>query len=109
MQRGDVVIVADRSGEFTGKPRPAIVVQSNVFGLLESVAVCPLSSLEIETQVLRLAIKASGTLPLDRQSWIMVDKITTVRRSRVGAVIGKLEAADIQRLNGALAVFLSLG
>lgn len=109
MQRGDVVAVADRGGEFTGKPRPAVIIQSDLFSGLDSVSVCPLSSLAMDAQVLRLAIQPSDTLKLAGESWVMVDKITTVRRSRVGPPIGRLAAADIQRLNGALAVFLGLG
>ena len=109
MQRGDVVTVADRSGDFTGKPRPAVIVQSDLFGALDSVSVCPLSSVAMDAQVLRLAIEPSAALRLERASWVMVDKITTVRLNRVGAVIGRLAAADIQRLNGTLAVFLGLG
>ncbi len=109
MRRGDVVAVADRGGDFTGKPRPAVIVQSDLFDALDNVTVCPLSSVATDLPLLRLQIEPSDELRLDRVSWIIVDKITAVRRSRVGAVIGRLAAADIQRLNGALAVFLGLG
>jgi mRNA interferase MazF len=109
MIRGDVVSVADRGGDFTGKPRPAVVVQSNFFDRLGNVTVCPLSSIAADLPLIRLQIEPSDDLRLDRTSWIIVDKITSVRRSRVGAVIGHISAADIQRLNGALAVFLGLG
>ena len=109
MTRGDIVTVADRSGEFTGKPRPAVVVQSDLFATLESVTICPLSGSATDAPVTRLRIEPSPELPLDRVSWMAVDKITTVRRHRVGPTIGRLPAADVQRLNGALAIFLGLG
>jgi mRNA interferase MazF len=109
MRRGDVVAVADRSGDYTGKPRPAVVVQSDVFGNLESVTICPVTSIPSDAPVLRLPITTSAELSLDRASWIAVDKVTTVRRNRIGLSLGRLSPPDIQRLNGALAVFLGLG
>ncbi len=109
MQRGDVVAVADHSGDYTGKPRPAVIVQSDVFGTLDSVTICPLTSVASEAPVIRLPIDASPALSLERASWVAVDKITTVRRNRIGASLGRLSAVELQRLNGALAVFLGLG
>jgi mRNA interferase MazF len=109
MPRGDVVAIADRAGDFTGKPRPAVIVQNGAFDGLASATICPLTSVAVDAPLLRLELKPSATLPLDRVSWIEVDKITTVRRSRIGQTIGRLSAADLVRLNGALAVFLGLG
>ena len=94
---------------YTGKPRPAVIVQSDAFGTLDSVTICPLTSIASDAPMLRLPIQPSPALALERVSWIAVDKITTVRRSRVGQTMGRLAAADMQRLNGALAVFLGLG
>ena len=108
MRRGDVVAVGDRGGEFTGKPRPAVIVQSDLFAAIGSVTLCPITSFEASAPLLRLAIEPSDRLALEHRSWIEVDKITTVRRSRVGPAIGRLEAADLVRLNSALAVFLGL-
>ena len=109
MQRGDVVAVADRAGDYTGKPRPAVIVQSDVFGALDSVTICPLTSVASEAPVIRLPIDPSPGLSLERVSWIAVDKVTTVWRSRIGATFGRLAPAEMQRLNGALAVFLGIG
>jgi mRNA interferase MazF len=109
MPRGDVVAIADRAGDFTGKPRPAVIVQNDVFREIESVTVCPLTSFAADAPLLRLELTSSETLSLDRISWIEVDKITTVRRNRIGRTIGRLSASDLVRLNGALAVFLGLG
>ncbi len=109
MTRGDVIAVADRAGDFTGKPRPAVVVQSDLFPNLDSIVVCPLTTIATDTPVARLRVEPSPTLPLARPSFIQVDKLTTVWRHRVGQVIGRLSPADMQRLNGAIAVFLGLG
>jgi len=109
MQRGDVVAVADRAGDYTGKPRPAVIVQSDLFDALDSVTICLLTSAASEAPVIRLPIDPSPGLSLERNSWIAVDKVTTVRRSRIGASFGRLSSAEMQRLNGALAVFLGIG
>ena len=109
IRRGDVVAVADRSGDYTGKPRPAVVVQSDLFGVLDSVTICPLTSVATDAPVVRLQLDPVPGLPLEHVSWLAVDKITTVRRSRVGPQLGRLPPADIQRMNGALAVFLGIG
>lgn len=109
MPRGDVVAIADRAGDFTSKPRPAVIVQHDVFDELASITICPLTSFATGAPLLRLELTPSETLPLDRTSWIEADKITTVPRNRIGRTIGRLTAADLVRLNGALAVFLGLG
>jgi mRNA interferase MazF len=109
MTRGDVVSIADRGGDFTGRPRPAVIVQSDLFATLNSVTVCPLTSTDADSPVLRLRVDPTAELRLDRTSWIAIDKITTVRRDRIGRPIGRLSQADMRRLNGAVAVFLGIG
>jgi mRNA interferase MazF len=109
MRRGDVVSIADRQGQFTGKPRPAVIVQSDFFAEANTVVICPVSSENVEAPLVRFQIEPSGTLPLHRTSWIEVDMITTVHRNRVGRLIGRIADTDLVRLNGALAVFLGLG
>jgi mRNA interferase MazF len=107
--RGDVVAISGGGGDFTGKPRPGVVVQSDLFGTLNSITICPLTSSGLDTLATRLLIEPSGTLNLRTASWIVVDKITTVRRNRIGPLIGRLPPGDVQRLNAAVAVFLGLG
>ena len=109
MTRGDVVAIADRAGDFTGKPRPAVIVQSDVFATLESVTICPLTSADADAPVLRLRVDPTEALPLDRVSWIAVDKISTLRRNRVGRRIGCLSATDMRRVSAAVAAFLGIG
>jgi mRNA interferase MazF len=102
MTRGDVVTISDRDGDLTGKPQPGVVVQSDLFGALDAVTVCPVTSTPLDAPATRLRIEPSDGLRLRSSSWVAVDKITTVRRDRIGTSI-------LQRLNGALAVFLGLG
>jgi mRNA interferase MazF len=109
MTRGDVVAIADRAGYFSAKPRPAVVVQADVLDALDSVTICPLTAQDAGEAVTRLSVAPSPELPLGRASWIVVDKISTVRRNRIGRRIGCLSRADLQRLNGSIAVFLGLG
>jgi mRNA interferase MazF len=110
VRRGDVVIVADRSGgDNGGKPRPAVIVQSDVFDGTESVVVCPVTSIRHEAGLLRLALLPSERLGLQQPSWIMVDKLTSLRRDRVRRVIGRLSPDESMALNRSLAVFLGFG
>ena len=109
MTRGDIVTIADRAGDFTGKPRPAVIVQAGAFATMHSVTICPLTGEAVDDSILRIAVYPSVETALNRLSWIAVDKITTIRRDRVGSRIGTLGQADRQRLNGAIAVFLGLG
>ncbi len=100
--------MANRGGDDTGKPRPGVIVQSDLFSPLDSVTVCPLTSSVTDAPAMRLRIEASDMLNLHASSWIAVDKITTVRRARIGPSLGRLSSADLQRLNGAIAVFLGV-
>ena len=107
ISRGDVVTVA-ASGDF-GKPRPAAVVQSDVFPQEHaSVIVCQMTSTLANAADFRITIEPSETNGLQRTSQIMADKPVTVRRERVSARIGRLDAPDVRRLNRALAFCLGL-
>ena len=107
ISRGDVVTVA-ASGDF-GKPRPAVVVQSDVFPQEHaSVIVCQMTSTLADAADFRITIEPSETNGLRRTSQIMADKPVTVRRERVSGRIGRLGARDVRRLNRALAFCLGL-
>jgi len=105
--RGDIVIVA-APGNY-GKAQPAVVVQTD--GLPEShasVVVCQLTSDIAEAADFRVTIGADLETGLRNRSQIMVDKPVTIRRERVGRRIGRLRAAEIARLNTALAFVMGL-
>lgn len=96
-------------GEFGGKPRPAVVVQSDLFNPThQSITVCPLTTYERDLPLFRIAIKRSEVNGLKENSQIMVDKIATVGSGRVGVVIGRLDERDSARLDEALGVWLGL-
>ena len=103
MKRGDIVTVA-LPGDY-GKPRPALVIQSDLFETA-SLTLLPITSHLVDLPLLRIGIgQESG---LERQSQIQVDKAQTPRRYRVGAVIGHADDATLQAVNRVLAVFLGL-
>ena len=107
MRRGDIVTVA-AGGGYAGKPRPAVVVQSDDFAATASVSVCLVTSHAIDAPLLRLPVVWSMDNSLSVPSWIMADKIMTVPRGKVGDQIGHLLADDVTRLNRSLLVFLGL-
>jgi len=107
MRRGDLVVVA-AAGDY-GKPRPAVIVQTDAFPEVHgSVVICQLTSEIVDAPDFRVLIEPTATNGLRTRSQVMADKPVTVRRERVGQVIGRLGAFDIARLNIALAFVLGL-
>jgi len=108
MKRGDVVTVA-ASGDY-GKPRPAVIVQTDALPLAHgSVIVCQMTSVIADAPDFRVAIEPHDGNGLRERSQIMADKPATIRRERVGARIGRLTAEEIARLDVALAFAMGLG
>ncbi len=102
MRRGDIVVVA-AAGDY-GKPRPAVVVQSNAFPETHpSVVICQMTSDVVNAPDFRVTIEPNEENGLRTRSQVMADKPVTVRRERIGQLIGRLTDADIGRLNIALA------
>lgn len=83
MKRGEIRLTA--GGVHASKPRPAVVIQDDVFDGLDSVTVCPLTSTAVDAPLLRLPIATSDVSGIDPDSHVMIDKITTVRRTNTGA------------------------
>ncbi len=104
MRRGDVVVVS-LPGDY-GKPRPALVVQSDHFADHPSVTVLPITSHLVEAPLLRIPIGPDAGL--ERPSQIQIDKPQTPRRERIGAVIGRADDATLITVNRAMTVFLGL-
>ena len=107
MRRGDIVTVS--GGVYARKPRPALVVQDDRFDATESVTICPFTSTEVDAPLLRVPVTADENNGLDQDSFLMVDKITTVRRSNVGTVLGRLETTTLVEFERRLLVFLGFG
>jgi len=107
MQRGDVVVVA-AAGDY-GKPRPAVIVQSDAFPESHaSVVICQMTSELVDAPDFRITIIPSDTNSLRAPSQVMVDKPVTIRRARIGRVIGRLDGDEIGRLDAALAFVMGL-
>ena len=106
MRRGDLVTVA-LQGDL-GKPRPALVVQADLFDEHPSVTVLPISSVAAIAPLFRIAVEPSATNGLKLPSQVMVDKPQSVPRARVGPVMGRVDDETLQAVNRALAVFLGL-
>lgn len=107
LQRNDVVTVA-APGDF-GKPRPAVIIQSDVFPEFHSsVILCPLTSTLANAPEFRVTVVPSEMNGLRLESQIMVDKIVTVRRDRLGEKIGRLSAQEIRLMNMAIAFVTGL-
>ena len=106
MRRGDMVTVA-APGDY-GKPRPALVIQSDLFDELPSVTLCLVSSTLRDSPIFRITVDPSPDNGLQRISQIQVDKVMTVVRERIGAVIGRLDDASLLKVNRSLAVFVGI-
>lgn len=107
MKRGEIWTVSGGS-HFTGKPRPAVVVQSDAFDATPSTTICPCTTDAADTTDARVRIEPSPRNGLKAPSYAIADKISTVLNDKLGRRIGKLDDADLTRLNRAMVVFLGL-
>ncbi len=106
MTRGDLVTIAV-SGDY-GKPRPALVVQSDAFAALPSVTVLQLTSDVRDEHLVRITVQPSAANGLRKPSQVMIDRAVTVPRAKVGPVFGRLEDGRISAVSAALKRFLGL-
>ena len=107
LKRGDVVSVAG-GGSYTGKPRPAVVVQSDLFNETHaSLTIVPVTSTRIDAPLFRIDLAVGGT-GLRRPSQAMVDKVTSVPRERIGRTLGVLHAADLRMIDEGLRLWMGL-
>jgi mRNA interferase MazF len=107
MRRGEVWTVAG-GADYAGKPRPAVVVQDDSFDGTASVTICAFTTDPTEAALFRLPVEPTEENGLHDPSSLMVDKITTVPKRKLGAQIGRLADEDLVRLNRAMMVFLGL-
>jgi len=105
MKRGEIWTVAG-GGDYTSKPRPVVVLQDDRFDATDSMTVCVFTTDATEAPLFRILIEPNERNGLDAPSRIMVDKITTVRKTRLGSRVGRLDEEDVVRLNQAVLVFL---
>jgi mRNA interferase MazF len=107
MRRGDVWTVAGGK-DYAGKARPVVILQDDSFDGTESITICALTTDETDAPLFRLPIEPNERNGLRVPCRLMVDKVTTVPKSKVGAHIGRLDDEDVLRLNRAVLVFLGL-
>lgn len=106
MRRGDIVTIV-LPGAY-GKPRPALVIQSDFFDALTSVTVLPVTSALRAAPLLRIAVEPDAANGLRKPSQVMVDKAQTVPREKIGATIGRLQQDTLVSVERAMAVFLGI-
>ncbi|MFT4067662.1 type II toxin-antitoxin system PemK/MazF family toxin [Paraburkholderia sp.] len=106
MMRGDFVTIA-MQGDF-GKPRPALVIQSNHFSESATVTVLPVTSTLVPAPLLRIKVQPDAENGLQKPSQVMIDKIMTVKREKLGPTFGRLGADALVEVERCLALFLGI-
>jgi len=107
MRRGDIWTVAGGK-DYAGKARPVVILQDDSFDGTESITICAFTTDDTDAPLFRLPVEPNERNGLRIPCHLMVDKVTTVPKSKVGANIGRLDDEDILRLNRAVLVFLGL-
>ena len=107
MRRGEIWTAAG-GRDYAGKPRPVVIVQDDRFDATGSVTICAFTTDPTDAPLFRLRVEPTEQNGLRASCRMMVDKITTVPRGKVGSRIGRLDDEDIVRLNRAIVVFLGL-
>jgi mRNA interferase MazF len=107
MRRGEIWTVSG-GADYAGKPRPAVIVQDNDFDATRSVTICAFTTDPTEAPLFRLHVEPTERNGLHLASSLIVDKLTTVPKQKLGTRIGRLDDEDLLRLNQAMIVFLGL-
>lgn len=107
MKRGEIWTVSG-GGDYAGKPRPVVIFQDDSFDGTDSITICAFTTDPTDAPLLRLPVAPNQRNGLRAPCRLMVDKITTVSKSKVGSLVGRLDDADILRLHRAVLVFLGL-
>jgi mRNA interferase MazF len=107
MRRGEIWTVAGGK-DYAGKPRPAVILQDDRFDATDSLTVCAFTTDPTEAPLFRLKVAPNETNGLRTPCRLMVDKITTVPKTKLGDRIGRLDDEDVVRVNRAVLVFLGM-
>ena len=107
MKRGELWTVA-RGSNYAGKPRPVVIGQDDRFAATASITVCPFTSDPTDAPLLHPPVEPSSTNGLQATSRLMVDRITTVPKGKLGTRLGRLAADDVLRVDRAILMFLGL-
>jgi mRNA interferase MazF len=104
--RGDFVTIV-MQGDF-GKPRPALVIQADQFNEHATVTVLPVTSTLVAAPLFRITVQPSTENGLQKASQVMVDKVMTVKRDKIGQAIGRIDPDGMVETERSLAVFLGI-
>jgi len=107
MRRGEIWTAAGGK-DYAGKPCPVVIVQDDRFDATDSITVCAFTTDPTEAPLFRLPVAPDARNGLRSACRLMVDKITTVAKTKLGSRIGELDDEDMLRLNRAMLVFLGL-
>jgi mRNA interferase MazF len=107
LKRGEIWTGAD-DAEYANKPRPVVIIQNANFDVLDSVTICGFTKDPTDLPLFRIPVEPSKLNGLQFPSRIMVDKILTIRKNKLGYRLGRLEDKDIVRLDRVIATFLGL-
>jgi mRNA interferase MazF len=107
MRRGDIWTVSG-GRDYAGKPRPVVIVQDDSFDATDSITICAFTTDETEAPLFRLPVVPNQRNGLRSTCRLMVDKITSVPKTKIGDRLGRLDDEDILRLNRTVLVFLGL-
>jgi len=107
VKRGEIWTVAGGK-DYAGKPRPIVIVQDDRFDMTDSITVCAFTTDPTDAPLFRLQVDPNESNGLRAACRLMVDKITTVPKAKIGARLGRLSDEDILRLNRAILVFLGI-
>lgn len=107
MRRGELWTAAG-GRHYAGKPRPVLIVQDDRFDATDSITICPLTTDLAEIPLLRIPLRLDADTGLAQSSSLMVDKLTTMPRSKLGERIGTVSDTDMLALTRALVVFLGM-
>lgn len=106
MMRGDLVTIA-MPGDF-GKPRPALVIQTDQFHEHATVTILPVTSTLVAAPLLRITVQPDAENGLQKTSQVMVDKAMTVKRDKMGPAFGRVDRNVMGEVERCLAVFLGI-
>ena len=107
MRRGEIWTVASGK-DYAGKPRPIVIVQDDSFDATDSITICAFTTDPTDAPLFRLIVEPNERNGLLSTCRLMVDKITTVPKTKIGTRVGRLDVEDMVRLNQAMMVFLGM-
>ena len=107
MKRGEIWTVSGGK-DYAGKPRPVVILQDDRFDMTDFITLCAFTTDPTDAPLFRLLIKPSDSNGLRTVCRLMVDKVTTVPKTKIGGHVGRFADEDMVRLNRAVLVFLGI-